>query len=66
MIVKSVSIYKPHEVASFEIGAFLIVGEKESRHKVTLISINFFNSVRVDFSSGMTLTFKGFPIVFEK
>lgn len=63
---RSVSIYKPQEVASFEVGAKLIVNGEESAHTVTNIAINFFNSVRVEFSSGMTLTFKGFPIVFEK
>ena len=64
--IKSVAIYKPQEVATFEVGAKLIMGGKETETVVTKISINIFRKVKVEFSDGMVLVFKGFPISYEK
>lgn len=64
--IKSVAIYKPTETASFEVGAKLIMGGKETENTVSKISVNIFNSVKVEFSNGMVLKFKGFPISIEK
>ena len=53
--ITSVSIYKPQEVSSFGVGAKLVVNGEESAHTVTEIKVNIFNTVRIYFSSGMTL-----------
>jgi hypothetical protein len=65
MKIKSIAIYKPQETSSFEVGAKLITNKKETDIIVESISI-FLKRVRVKFSNGMVLVFKGFPISYEK
>lgn len=63
--IKSITIYKPQETATFAIGAKLVTNGKEVDNLVVAIQVNFFNTARISFSDGMVLVFKGFPVVYE-
>lgn len=62
--IKLVTIYKPNDVATFEVGRFLIFGKVESKIVVETISLGY-NSVSIHLSNGGKIIFKKLPFSYE-
>lgn len=73
-MIQEVSIHKPTGITTYRVGEDLFIIEGDGRktkcdYKPTKIKIGFmfwlFKSVRIEFSNGTELHFKGFPIVVD-
>ena len=66
MKIKSVTIYKPTDTATFEIGSLLMRGEEKTTISVEKIRIGILKQVVIILSDDSKIVFKGFPISYEK
>lgn len=65
-MIKSIAIYKPEGVVTFDIGATLMMGKEKTLDTVKKIELVKDGTVKITISNKAEICFKGFPISYEQ